>query len=273
MSNLSIYEKKWLDLVFEGRNQSYGAYQLRLQNPRTTIISLIIGALLFGAALGALVLAKSSPQIEANAVFDPNFIIELHEFKPPIQPKVEKEILPASSKKKDDTEEKRLINPKVVRSDESPVDVMKNVDAVKPIETTTDGDMGQGQTIKSGNAINSIPTEGSENEAVITATLDKLPEFPGGITKFLTYVGNNFREPDLSNSGLAPSKAISVIVSFVIEKDGSMTDIKVLRDPGFRLGDEAIRVLKSQKTKWKPGIKNGKPVRTLYTLPISIIPQ
>ena len=63
---------------------------------------------------------------------------------------------------------------------------------------------------------------------------------------------------------------MSVSVSFVIEKDGSMTDIKVLRNPGYGLDKEAIRVLKALKTKWKPGVKNGKYVRTQYTLPIKI---
>ena len=272
MSNLSIYEKKWLDLVFEGRNQSYGAYQLRIQNPRTTIISLFLGALLFSAFLGGLVLAKNATEVPATSTFDPALVIKLDDYKPPT-PKSEKEILPASSKKKEDTDEQRLINPKVVRGDENPTEVMKNVDAVKPSESRADGDTGQGERNNSEVVSNGSNEDDSDNTAVITATLDKVPEFPGGISKFLTYVGTNFREPDLSNSGLTASKAISVIVSFVIEKDGSMTDIKVLRDPGYKLGDEAIRVLKSQKTKWKPGIKDGKPVRTLYTLPISIIPQ
>jgi protein TonB len=62
----------------------------------------------------------------------------------------------------------------------------------------------------------------------------------------------------------------SVYVAFVIEKDGSMTDVKVLRNPGYGLGKEAIRVLKSLRTKWKPGIKDGQPVRTQFTLPIIV---
>jgi protein TonB len=59
-------------------------------------------------------------------------------------------------------------------------------------------------------------------------------------------------------------------MSFVIEKDGSMTDIKVVRNPGYGLDKEAIRVLKSLRTKWSAGMKNGKKVRTQYTLPILV---
>ena len=63
---------------------------------------------------------------------------------------------------------------------------------------------------------------------------------------------------------------IRVYVSVVSERDGSMTDIQVKRDPGYGLGKEAIRVLKSLKTKWSPGMIGGKAVRTAYNLPITV---
>ncbi|MGK4566019.1 energy transducer TonB [Flavobacterium sp. 3HN19-14] len=72
----------------------------------------------------------------------------------------------------------------------------------------------------------------------------------------------NFRTPDEEVKG-------KVIVQFVVEKDGSLTDIKVVRDLGYGTGAEAIRVLKSAP-KWKPGIQNGRAVRVLFSLPISI---
>jgi protein TonB len=59
-------------------------------------------------------------------------------------------------------------------------------------------------------------------------------------------------------------------VSFVIEKDGSMTDIQVIGNPGYGLDREAVRVLKSIKTKWSPGIINSKVVRTAFNLPIIV---
>lgn len=270
MSNLSIYEKKWLDIVFEGRNQSYGAYQLRLENSRTTIISLFLGTLLFGVALSGLVLKKTSIE-QAPILTHPDKIISISDILPPTPPKPKTEILPATSSSEKQTTEKRLINPVVVKNTEKTDDVMKNVDAIKPTTTIADSQTTNGTNITT--TINENRPTTSSNSTVITASLDKLPEFPGGISKFLSYVGDNFREPDFRNSDVDGSKAIRVIVSFVIEKDGSMTDIKVLRDPGYKLGEEAIRVLKSQKTKWKPGVKDGQTVRTLYTLPITIIPQ
>ena len=270
MSNLSIYEKKWLDIVFEGRNQSYGAYQLRSQNPRTTLLSLVLGTLLFGAALSGFIINKAT--IDAVATeYNPDIIIKVSDILPAIPPKPKTDILPATTIK--ESEEKRLINPTVVKSTENPDDIMKNRVAVVPSSDNTDIETSSGIGTITDSGTKNTNATGSNNATVVAASLDKLPEFPGGIGKFLSYVGDNFREPDFRNSDIDASKSIRVIVSFVIEKDGSMTDIKVLRDPGFKLGEEAIRVLKSQTTKWKAGIKEGKPVRTLYTLPITIIPQ
>jgi len=113
------------------------------------------------------------------------------------------------------------------------------------------------------------PTAPAENpgtdDATPTVLLDKLPAYPGGINKFYEYIGYHFERPELD-----ASTVITVLVSFVIEKDGSMTDVKVLRNPGYGMDREAVRVLNSLKTKWTPGIKDGEKVRTLYTLPIKI---
>ncbi|WP_338407963.1 energy transducer TonB [uncultured Flavobacterium sp.] len=103
------------------------------------------------------------------------------------------------------------------------------------------------------------------NVIVAFTALDKLPEFPGGMQKLYNYIGNTFEKPEID--GLS---TIKINVSFVIEKDGSMTDIQVRRDPGYGLRKEAIRVLKSLITKWTPGMVNSKPVRTSYNLPITV---
>lgn len=92
-----------------------------------------------------------------------------------------------------------------------------------------------------------------------------MPEFPGGINKFYNYIGKNFETPEVNGES-----SIRIYVSFVVEKDGSMSNIQVKNDPGYGLGNEAVRVLKSMKTKWSPGMMGTKPVRTSYNLPITI---
>ena len=93
--------------------------------------------------------------------------------------------------------------------------------------------------------------------------IDKRPEFPGGLSKFYEYVGESYQAPE--REGLQGK----IIVTFVVEIDGSLTDIKVIQDIGYGTGDEAIRVL-SESPKWQPGEQNGKKVRVLYSLPITI---
>jgi len=96
-----------------------------------------------------------------------------------------------------------------------------------------------------------------------TAGIEVKPDFPGGIQEFYKFIGKNYKTPNVKNlKG-------KVFVMFVIEKDGSLTDIKVLRDIGHGTGEEAVRVLK-ECPKWLPGEQNGQKVRVLYSLPISI---
>ncbi|WP_342748338.1 energy transducer TonB [Flavobacterium album] len=109
-------------------------------------------------------------------------------------------------------------------------------------------------------------TAPDDNEVYNSAGLQVRPEYPGGMQAFYQYVSRSFRVPDLDNEEDISAK---IYVTFVVEKDGSLTGIKALRDPGYGLGYEAVRVLKLCE-KWSPGMQNGKAVRTNYTLPIAI---
>jgi len=102
-----------------------------------------------------------------------------------------------------------------------------------------------------------------ENTIYNTAGIEVKPEFSGGIQNFYAFVGKNYKMPD--EVGLKGR----VYVSFVVEKDGSLTNIKVLRDIGYGTGKEAIRVLQFSP-KWSPGEQNGKKIRCSYSLPISL---
>ena len=102
-----------------------------------------------------------------------------------------------------------------------------------------------------------------EDQIYNTSGVDIKPEFEGGMEKFYKFIGQNFKVPDEEDL------RGKIFVSFVVEKDGSLGDIKVIRDIGYGTGNEAIRVLKICP-KWKPGELNGKKVRVLYSMPINI---
>lgn len=89
------------------------------------------------------------------------------------------------------------------------------------------------------------------------------PEYPGGLKEFYSFIGKNFMVPNVKNlQG-------KIIVSFVVEKDGSLGSIKVLKDIGYGTEAEAIRVLNLSE-KWTPAFQNGQTVRCFFVLPISI---
>jgi Gram-negative bacterial TonB protein C-terminal len=109
----------------------------------------------------------------------------------------------------------------------------------------------------------SVNLEG-QDEIYNSAGVEKKPEHKGGIQAFYKYIANNYNLPSSNKF-----KGGRILVSFVVEKDGSLTDILVLKDAGFGTGEEAVRVLKACD-KWTPAIQKGVPVRCSYTLPITL---
>ena len=101
----------------------------------------------------------------------------------------------------------------------------------------------------------------SEND--IYTAVEKIPDFPGGMQAFYSFVAQNFTAPE------ADGVNGKIYIQFVVEKDGSLSDIKSMRDIGHGTGEEAVRVLKLSP-KWIPGEQDGQKVRVQYSLPISI---
>jgi TonB family protein len=98
----------------------------------------------------------------------------------------------------------------------------------------------------------------------IFTNVEVLPTFPGGLEQFGKFLGKNLRYPPIARENGMQGR---VFCTFVVEKDGSLTDIKVARGIGGGCDEEAIRVLKSSP-KWNPGVQNGRNVRVSYTVPI-----
>lgn len=106
------------------------------------------------------------------------------------------------------------------------------------------------------------PEQKLKGDVYSAAGIEKKPEFPGGIEKLQVFIKKNY---------IAPSKNVKgkVYVSFIIEMDGSISDVKVLRDLGYGIGEEVKRVLLIAP-KWIPGEQHGQKVRTMYSLPIPV---
>lgn len=96
-------------------------------------------------------------------------------------------------------------------------------------------------------------------------SIEKQPEFPGGITKFYEYLGKSIRYPKLALENNVQGK---VFLSFIVEKDGSLSDVQITRGLGSGTDEEAIRVIK-ESPKWNPGIADGKTVRVKYNINVN----
>lgn len=110
-----------------------------------------------------------------------------------------------------------------------------------------------------------VEEEEEDVEEEIFMVVEDDPEFPGGLDALAQYLAKNIQYPDLARQNNITGR---VFVTFVVEKDGSVGQVKVLRDIGGGCGAEAMRVVKSMP-KWKPGKQRGKPVRTQFNLPVN----
>lgn len=277
MSNLNIFSQSWNENVFEGRNKEYGAYQLRQENPKTTLKALFFGTLACASLVSIPIISnmltnKDTAEIISDPLeVPPAVYVNLGE-----KPKIEPEKATTAIPEKSSAKQTKNVTPTITDNQTTKQDVAV-LDPTKNIKTGDSDNPGDDKgAVAIGNS--SLDGQGTEptfgntgtstdsGEGIFTNIgLQASPEFPGGIKNFLALVGKNFRLPEIGEKA-----TMKVFVYFVVEKDGTLSNIKVARDPGYGLGAEAIRVLKSIKTKWKPGIQNDKPVRTAYNLPITV---
>nr|MBC7613784.1 TonB family protein [Pseudopedobacter sp.] len=265
MSKLDILNQDWIDIVFNGRNKDYGAYQLRKENNNTTNKAVIIGCLLFSIAIACPLIIKflsgfvpdtkdklkqtevvlaSPPPVDKTKPIPP----------PPVEPpppKVDQVKFP----------------PPVVKPDNQVVEEPPTVEELKkadPGEKTIKGDPNADIVINAPKGDGPVNQEKTEDTNQIFTNVEVLPTFPGGLDAFGKFLGKNLRYPPIARDNGIQGR---VFCNFVVEKDGSLTDIKVVRGIGGGADEEAVRVLKSSP-KWNPGVQNGRNVRVSYTIPI-----
>ncbi len=256
---LDILKDQWLEIVFEGRNKIYGAYELRKSNSKTSLRALVIGSLLFALAVSApLIISLIPDSSDEDLTLDTK--ITTVKLPPKEKPK---ENLPPPPPPPPKVDQVKFVKPVVAKADEVTEEPPK-IEEIKDKKLgaeTIKGDPDAELTVE---PVGNGPADVVEDTNIYSsAGIEVKPDFPGGIEKFYKYVGNNYRAPE--EEGLKGK----VYVTFVVEKDGSLTDIKVVRDIGYGTGQEAVRVLK-KCPRWNPGEQNGKKVRVLYSLPITI---
>ncbi|WP_113651132.1 energy transducer TonB [Pedobacter namyangjuensis] len=264
-SKIDLFNKEWLDVVFAKKNKSYGAYELRQTSSWNTTKSLFIAStvfiLLFLApriyALFSGMVPEPPPEKEVEVVI---------QSPPPIDPEVKTPppVEPPPPKQDQVKFPPPVVKPdNEVRDEEPPkMDDLKKAD---PGQKTMEGD-------PTADIVQIAPVgEGPKQAQVVEdntvysfQSMENPPEYPGGIAKFYAYLGQNIKYPPMAAENNITG---NVFVSFTVEKDGSLTDLKIDRKLGYGTDEEALRVLRLSK-RWNPGMQNGKPVRVKYNIPI-----
>ena len=258
---LDLLKNQWLEIVFEGRNKIYGAYDLRKSVTKRSINAYVVGAILFVILVSIPNLMRLLPEKKEDTSLDTKITaVKL----PPKKKEKKLENLPPPPPPPPKVDQVKFVKPVVAKAEE----VVEEIVVIKEIKNknigkeTIKGDPDAVLTVEPvGKGVAAVVEE--DNTVYNTAGIEVKPDFPGGMQKFYEFIGKNYQTPE--EEGLKGK----IYVTFVVEKDGSLTDIKILRDIGYGTGKEAVRVL-NKCPRWTPGEQNGKKVRCTYSLPISI---
>ncbi len=272
MAKIDLIDNGWVDLVFEGKNHAYGAYQLRKETGKRNVQALLV-MFLIGAAIAAIVAIKG---VVENAMKQDVAIeadVELAKLAEKKEAKVEKREEP----KVDRIEVERVKSsvkfvPPVIKKDEEvkPEDELKSQEELSKTNTAIGAfdvkgnDEAAGEVLKAKEVI-AQPEPPKEEETKVFDVVEQMPSFPGGPSALMQYLASNIKYPVVAEENGVQGR---VIVTFVVEKDGSITDVRVVKSVDPSLDKEATRVVKSMP-KWIPGKQNGSAVRVKYTVPVT----
>ena len=281
MSKVDLKSKEWCELVFEGRNKAYGAYDLRAKSGRRhlyAIIDIIIGIIIIGIAIGLFLAAQEA--IKNSFAVEEDLVTELSELKKEEVKKEEKKVeIPQEQKQEiQKVAVKASIAftvPEIVdQVDESKK--LKNQDELNRSNISIASQDYEGDS-KDGINIDDLrdnQTQGGtsapvEEEAKVYNVVEQMPSFPGGEAALLKYVNTHIKYP-----AIAQEQEISgvVVLRFVVKEDGSVGEVIVQKSLEKHCDEEAVRVVKSLP-RFIPGKQQGKAVRVWYTLPVRYVIQ
>ena len=239
------------DLAFEGRNKEYGAYRLRKRYNRYVIISLVVGVVIF---LTIVLVPLAYYLMDPVELSDDDFLYTI-EYSEMEMPPVEdfSKYAQTFSQPEELPEQAPVVTDSAILEQEKPKEEPvqeKPADPGPPDSVSQAGGSGLG--------------EGSEDDSGLALTADVHPVFPGGDYARLRFLSNNIRYPD---DAIRRKIQGVVMVSFIVEKDGGISNIRIVNGIGGGCDEEALRVVSSMP-RWTPAKRHGKPVRIILKMPV-----
>lgn len=277
MAKIDLYDPKWVEMVFAGKNKEYGAYQLRKgtsgRNIKALLI-LVIAAALVGGFLAWKVIEQKQAE-EQQAYMEAMEVAKLQQQakkeekkKEPVKPKIEpKKEIPVARETQKFTAP--VIKKDELVKEENQVKQMDKLDEKVAVGTENkEGTKSRlAEAVRSDIAVAAPPPPPAPKPEVSNKVFDvveEMPHFPGGPAALQAFLSSNTKYPVVAQENGVQGR---VIVSFVVERDGSITDVRVVRSVDPSLDREASRVVRSMP-RWSPGKQNGSTVRVKYTVPV-----
>jgi len=285
-SKLNIYDKEWLDVIFESRNKTYGAYELRRMSASATNKALVSVLFFVLLAVGSKFAYDQIPSNNAPSLSNDRAIITTVDLleeqekedkkEDPLPPAVD---VPQQIAQDPPAQELVRFPEAVVVDSRKVTENLATQDDLKGNKTparislrpaaggayVTKGEFGPAKKLGAITGVENGGEQGMTNVEIFDR-VEVMPTPVDGMKGFVEWVAKNYQFPQ---SAIDQGVQGVVEVSFVVEVDGSLTDIKVKRDMGYNTGEEAIKLLKKAK-KWNPGIQNGRPVRVSFSMPIRL---
>lgn len=264
-ANNDIFSNEWCDLVFVDKNQAYGAYELRRNSVKRHFRALVIATVLFILAVTGPGLLRSILPEKHQADTTVRTLTDIQLDKPKEQENILKDIPPPPPPVRNTIKfTPPVIKPDEMVAEEDEPKMQKEVVEAKTAIGAVNFDKG---TDDISAPIAKDTKEIVEEKEVPFVNVEQMPEYPGGQKEMMKFINANLKYPVIaSEMGVQGT----VIVQFVVGRDGRIGSIKVVRGIGSGCDEEAIRVLQKMPA-WNPGRQGGKPVLVFFTLPFRFV--
>lgn len=270
--NIDLMSQKWLDIIFEGRNQTYGAYMLRQESSKRHIIAFTLSMTFIITSIFAALMIKKVNENNQHNAFTESLVISEYKLEPPPEEVVIHK--PVAPPVVDLAKTIQYTNPKIkpdelVNEKEEIKAVSDILDDTRALVSIVDNANGRTDglgvdpaTLANQKVIVDQPAE--DNTIYPIGVIEQVPSFPGGEAAMYEWLSKNINYPVIAQENNIQGK---VVLQFVVGKNGEITDIIIARRIDVSLDKEAVRVIRSMPN-WIPGRQGGVAVKVRYTLPI-----
>ncbi|HAQ18144.1 MAG TPA: energy transducer TonB [Prolixibacteraceae bacterium] len=263
---INLFNEAWVDLLFKDRNQEYGAFELRKDSSRRHRLGIIAALIFMALIIFVPILYKQIIEKGRDRNVDVTTLSNIEIEKKVEKPKdiiIEKPAPPLKSSIK--------FTPPVIKPDEE----VQEDEEIKTQEELTKTDLNisvadiKGTDEENGMDIGDLNNMivGEDTTSTPYAVVEQMPEFPGGEAALQRYLRSSVKYPTIAMENGIQGK---VYVGFVVERNGSISNVRIARGVDVSLDKEAMRVVRLMP-KWIPGKQNGEPVRVSFTAPINFV--